>query len=119
MKSIFFKSIFLFFCIPSRILLSYFAKNINLAKLKILGIFTLIPAITWILMYTRLISRDYGIDKSKKIWWNHMRLIHSIMYILFSTHALKKNKNAWIFLMLDAIIGFIAFSINYIIYDKS
>ena len=34
----------------------------------------------------------------QKIWWNHMRPIHSFMFALFAYLAISKNKNSYIVL---------------------
>ena len=48
-----------------------------------------------------------------KIWWNNLRPIHATLYLLFSYLAINKNNNSWYVLLLDVIIGIIAFSIHH------
>ena len=47
-----------------------------------------------------------------KIWWNNLRPIHAILYILFAYNAFNQNKNSYIYLLLDVILGFTSFIIH-------
>ena len=44
-----------------------------------------------------------------KIWWNDLRPIHGTMYALFAYNAITGNDFAWIFLLIDVIIGLVSF----------
>ena len=63
------------------------------------------------------IDQSSGFDNNgdevfgNKIWWNLLRPIHGILYLLFAYNALNKNNNSWIYLMIDVIIGLIRFLI--------
>ena len=46
---------------------------------------------------------------SGNIWWSDLRPIHGCIYLLFALLAIKKNKNAWIVLLADAMVGLSAF----------
>jgi hypothetical protein len=55
-------------------------------------------------------SRKTGAEvMGDKIWWNDLRPIHSLLYGLFAYSAINKNENAWIYLLIDVIIGFVSF----------
>ena len=57
-------------------------------------------------------SRKTGVEVfGEKIWWNNLRPLHSILYFLFAYNAIKGNKNAWIYLLIDVVIGLISFLI--------
>jgi hypothetical protein len=47
----------------------------------------------------------------EKIWWNDLRPIHSIFYFLFAYNAIIGNKQAWVYLLADVLLGLISFSI--------
>ena len=110
MKSI--KNRFILFlggCITVRVAFVILAKYINPDYLPYLGIVALIPAIGFISIYLgdfRKTGREVFGDK---IWWNDLRPVHASLYILFALLALKKNKYSWAPLLLDVIIGLIAF----------
>ena len=76
-----------------------------------MGYLALIPAVGFIYLYlsgTRKVGTEvFG----EKIWWNNLRPIHGLMYLLFSYNAITGNKNAWIYLLMDVIIGLISFLI--------
>ena len=101
--------LFVLGCIGSRLLFAFVAKTINIEYLPYLGYIALLPAIGMMYIYITG-SRDYGKEAGGKIWWNNLRPIHSLLYFLFSYNAIMKNRVvAWKFLMLDVVIGFIAF----------
>ena len=103
--------LFLIGCIGVRSLFVVIAKTINTNYLKYLGYLALLPAIGF--MYIFLTgSRDYGPETfGDKIWWNKLRPIHAILYLLFAYNAIIGNKHAWIYLLVDVLFGLISFLI--------
>jgi hypothetical protein len=100
------------FCILVRLLLVYIAKTISLKNLKYLGYVTLIIAIGFIYIYVTK-SRKTGIEvHGKKIWWNELRPIHGILYLIFSIAAIN-HYNLWYLLLIDVIFGIVAYLIHY------
>ena len=99
--------IFVFICVPIRILLIYISKNINIMYLPYIGLLALLPAFGFI--YTYIFSKRTKSSLGCKIWWNMLRPIHGMLYILFAYYAINKDINAWIFLLLDVVIGIISF----------
>jgi len=45
-------------------------------------------------------------------WWNNLRPLHGSLYALFVILALQKNPYAWYILVLDVVIGLIAFTLH-------
>lgn len=43
-----------------------------------------------------------------EVWWNHLRPVHSVLYALAAMYVFKGNKHAYVPLLLDVIIGFVA-----------
>jgi hypothetical protein len=110
--------LFLFGCIGTRSLLVYIAKNLSKQNLFYLGWLTLIPAVGF--MYIFLTgTRPTGAEVfGDKIWWNDLRPLHSLLYFVFSYNAIMGNMNAWIYLLVDVIIGLIFFlSHHYMVGD--
>jgi hypothetical protein len=101
--------LFLFGCIGTRSLLVYIAKNLSKQYLFYLGWLTLIPATGF--MYIFLTgTRQTGAEVfGDKIWWNDLRPVHSLIYFAFSYNAIMGNMNAWVYLLVDVIIGLISF----------
>jgi len=55
-------------------------------------------------------SRTTGTETfGDKIWWNNLRPVHGLLYLLFALFAYNENKHAWIFLLIDVILGLISF----------
>jgi hypothetical protein len=101
--------LFLFGCIGVRFLFVIIAKTINTNYLKYLGYLALLPAIGFMYIYLTD-SRKSGPETfGDKIWWNNLRPIHSILYLLFAYNAIIGNKQAWIYLLIDVVFGLISF----------
>jgi len=108
-------SLFLFLCLIIRsflIYISYKLKN-NSNYLKIMGFILLFPAFGFLYIYITN-SRKTGREVfGEKIWWNNLRPIHGIIYLLFSLFSIVNNKimnnNAWLFLLIDVILGLSCF----------
>jgi len=104
---------FLIGCIGVRTLFVIVAKYINPKYLKYLGYLALLPAIGFMYIYLTG-SRKTGAETfGQKIWWNNLRPIHSILYFLFAYNAIAGNKNAWMYLLVDVLIGLVSFLIHH------
>ena len=113
--------LFLVFCIGARSLLAMISKNINPKYLPYMAIITIPIGIGF--MYTFFRS-EKGTKRQMKtyngdIWWSNLRIVHSLIYLAFSFTALlainekyRKDNKAWVFLVVDVLIGLIAF-LNY------
>ena len=106
--------LFLVGCMGLRILFVLLAKKVPLIILQLMGVIAIMISIGF--MYTALFKYkkgDLGVTGGK-VWWNEMRIFHSITYGLFAYLALTKNQNvAWKILLFDVIVGFSSFMIHY------
>jgi hypothetical protein len=101
--------LFLIGCIGTRSVFALIAKNISVNYLPYLGYLALLPAIGFIYIYLTG-SRQTGAEVfGEKIWWNDLRPLHSLLYFLFAYNAIIGNKQAWIYLLVDVLIGLISF----------
>ena len=101
--------LFIFGCIGMRTLFVVIAKNIDIKFLPYLGYLALVMAAGFIYIFLTG-SRKTGMETfGDKIWWNDLRPVHALMYGLFAYNAINKNQKAWIFLLIDVIIGLISF----------
>ena len=101
--------LFLFGCIGARVLLAYVAKVIDLEYLPIIGIGALVIGIGFIYIYITG-ARKTGVEVGGgKIWWNSLRPVHGMIYLIIAYYAINKQRVAWKFLAIDVIIGLIAF----------
>jgi hypothetical protein len=94
--------LFLLGCIGSRLLLAFLGSQYP----DIIGNLILVPAIGFLVIYFFGLRKS-GIETGgKPIWWNLLRPVHAIMYLLFS--ALRNYKYAPAILVTDVIIGLVA-----------
>jgi hypothetical protein len=101
--------LFLIFCIGSRIMIFYISLHINEKYIKYIGLITLIIGIGFAYIFLTDSRKTGGEVFGDKIWWNNLRPVHSVLYILFSFNALVYNKSMSQLLLADVIIGFIFF----------
>lgn len=101
--------LFLIGCIGLRSLIVYIAKNINIELLKYMGYLLLLPAFGFLYIYLTGIRKTGGEVFGDKIWWNNLRPIHGLLYLLFSYNAINGNKTAWIYLFIDVLLGLTSF----------
>lgn len=101
--------LFLFGCIGFRSFLVYFTKTTSKSYLKLLSYPALIISIGFLYLYfsgTRKTGPEVFGDK---IWWNNLRPIHSLLYLLFAYFAFTGSNKAWQFLAIDVILGLFSF----------
>ena len=101
-------ALFTLLCIPARVLLVNVTKKSTIDK-RILAGFLL--AISAGFMYIYLSgSRTTGAETfGAKIWWNSLRPIHSLLYLLAAYLVYTKSDKSHLPLVLDVTIGFISF----------
>ena len=102
--------LFVFGCLLVRFSFVLIAKNINKKMLPLLGKIAIILAIGFLVLYLGDLRQKGALNQ--KAWWNNLRPLHSILYFTFAYLALYKNDKAYIPLLLDVIIGLIAFVHN-------
>lgn len=105
--------LFLIGCVGIRSLFVIIAKYINTKYLKYLGYLALVPAIGFIYIYLTGTRKTGAEVFGEKIWWNNLRPVHSILYFLFAYNAIIGNKQSWIYLLVDVLIGLISFLIHH------
>ena len=102
------KRLMLFFigCIGVRLFFVYLAKTTQVKYLPYLGYLALLPALGFTYIFVTG-SRQTGPEVfGEKIWWNYLRPVHALLYGLFAYNAIMKNANAWVYLLVDVILGF-------------
>ena len=101
--------LFIFGCISIRLLFVYIAKTIDNSYLPILGLLALIPAIGFFYIFFTN-SRETGPEVfGEKIWWNNLRILHGLLYLIFAILAITRQSYAWIALLIDVSIGLLSF----------
>jgi hypothetical protein len=101
--------LFIFVCILTRLILTFVVKKLQVKYLPIAGYIGLILGISFLTIYYYNL-RKTGIEVfGDKIWWNDIRPVHGILYLIFAYLAINKNKNAWVVLLIDVIFGLVMF----------
>ena len=109
--------LFLIGCIGTRLLLVHIAKTSDIDVLRYMGYVALLPALGFIYIYLTG-SRKTGPEVfGDVIWWDMLRPIHSLLYLLFAFNAINGNKDAWIYMMIDVSLGLVSF-LTYHMYLK-
>lgn len=101
--------LFLIGCIGSRSLLVYLAKRTNQTFLIYMGYLALLPAIGFFYLFLTGTRKTGAEVFGDVIWWNYLRPIHGLLYVLFAYNAINGNSNSWIYLLVDVILGLVSF----------
>ena len=102
------KTLFLFGCIPIRILLVYIAYILNENLLPYFGIILFIIGFNMLFLYFTN-TRLNAVEGGGTTWWKEMRLLHGTLFTCAAFYAFNKNNITYIPLLIDVIIGFISF----------
>jgi hypothetical protein len=101
--------LFLGGCIPVRILFVYLATIVPLSYLQMMGYIASILAIGFMYLFLSGTRKTGTETFGQPIWWNLLRPIHGLFYALFSYYAIHKNRDGWIYLLYDVILGLVSF----------
>ena len=107
--------LFLIFCMGARLGLAFLAKKIDINYLPYLGYILMFPALGFILIYMFGLRKTGRETFGARIWWNNLRPIHGMFYLLASLMAIKKDRRCWVVLLLDAVLGLMAFTAHHFI----
>ena len=96
------------FCIITRVLMAYVAKN-NLDYLPLMGKIAFLIATGFSLIYILGLRKTGGETFGELIWWNDLRPMHAALYYSFAISALLRKEYSWMFLAADVTLGTAAF----------
>tara|TARA_B110000208_G_scaffold7450_1_gene9479 strand:+ start:880 stop:1248 length:369 start_codon:yes stop_codon:yes gene_type:complete len=106
--------LFLFGCMTVRFGLVYLTNKMPTKYLPYMGYIGLLPAIGFAYIYLTD-SRKTGAEVfGDKIWWNDLRPIHSLLYFIFAYLAINASNQAYIPLLIDVVIGLVAFMVYHL-----
>jgi hypothetical protein len=80
------------------------AKQAPLQWLKLFGVIALFPAFGFTYLFLSGARKGKGAF-GEPIWWESLRPIHALLYFLFAVFAIKGKREAWVFLLMDIVIG--------------
>ena len=109
---------FLLGCLGARLAIAAAAYYISPKWLPIMGILALVLVCSWVYIYlfgARPFGKEVGgLDTgSQKIWWNDIRPLHAGLYFAFAIMALHKSPDAYRVVILDALVGLVAWLRHY------
>ena len=119
-------ALFLMLCIPTRFGIAYlsylYSDPRNRSTVSHLFALVLgVTALVWLALFLKLISRGSGFEApNNRIWWNYLRPVHALLYLLYILHYVTKRSNGWIFMAADPVIG-LSFSLanKFIVVSKA
>ena len=100
---------FLIGCMGARLLLTYLSYKLDSKYLPYMGILTLIIGLGFTSIYIFGLRKIGAETFGREIWWNNLRPIHAFFYLYFTYLAFKKKKISYLPLLIDTILGLIAF----------
>lgn len=103
--------LFIVGCVGVRSLFVYISKTYT-QYLPVMGLLALLISIGFFNSFLKYKDGDVGAFGGN-VWWNNLRLLHSIIYLLFAISAMLRIKWSWIFLLADILIGILAFTYHY------
>ena len=96
-------ALFLFLCVPLRLLFTYVAYKTPIEWLPVLAVPAVAIAVGFAVQFMRNPVRgQFG----GPVWWHWWRLVHVSMYLLFACPAtFRRGDAAWRVLLADVAIG--------------
>jgi hypothetical protein len=82
--------------------------------MTIIGMVALMISIGFISIFAFGLRKTGKETFGKPIWWNNLRPVHGFLYMLAAYCAFYSKENVWKILLLDTMIGIVAFSMHHI-----
>lgn len=95
-------------CICIRLLIVYLVYKTPKKYLSLVGITSLLVSLGFLNSYLKYKKGDRGLFDGE-VWWNNLRLVHSITYLIFGILSLIKVQQHYRILLVDILIGMIGF----------
>lgn len=99
--------VFLYLCIGTRLALVYWAKSGEYRD--ILMAITAVISVGFLTIYAFDLRKTGAETGGRAIWWNSLRVIHGLLFGAFAISTYMAVDNAWMLLLLDVIIGILAY----------
>ncbi len=101
--------IFLIGCLGARTAIAYLVKIFGPGHRLLIALLLALPAIGFTFIYLLGLRRTGGEVFGDKIWWNSLRPFHALMYFVAAAAVYLRNKNAYLLILLDTLVGLVAF----------
>ena len=100
--------LFLFLCIPLRLVLAYLPRVLPKPYLSYFGFIVCVMAIgTLYLGWTN--SRLRAVEAGGRTWWAPFRLVHGVLLLCAALYLSREDRNASVPLLLDVLLGIVLF----------
>lgn len=101
--------LFLFGCITVRILFVIGAYKASSDILPYLGLVGLLISMGFLYSYIK--NKKVGAFGGN-VWWHQLRIVHSLIYLLFAIYAFQKKDFAYLVLLFDVLLGLVSFCVK-------
>jgi hypothetical protein len=101
--------LFLFGCIPMRLLLVYLS---TILPHNIVSIPLFLISFGFLYLYFTN-GRLNAFEAGGVTWWKDLRIIHGLLYLAAAIYAFQGNKLVWVPLLIDVIFGASSFLIHH------
>lgn len=101
--------LFIFGCIVVRALLVVAAKEGDKTVRKVMGVAAILISIGFMYFFITRSRMNPRETFGERIWWNGLRPVHAVLYLIFGIRALQDDDQAWVVLLVDVIIGFLSY----------
>ncbi len=101
--------LFLIGCLGARTGIAYLVKRVSSKYRLLMASLLLIPAIGFAVIYLFRLRRTGGEVFGQRIWWDKLRPFHSLMYFAAALAVYFRKKNAYLLILLDTLVGLVAF----------
>lgn len=108
--------VFLFGCIGTRLFIALTAKYINPDYLPYMGALALLVSLSFIYLYfvgNKTADAQLQWLGDKTIWWNDLRIVHGLIYLLFAIYAFQSKPFSWMVLFFDVLLGLTAWLLHH------
>lgn len=109
---------FLVGCMGARFALTYLAWRLPPKYLPVMGFPALAIAVGFATIYVMGWRQTGPEVRGDRIWWNSLRPIHAALWFTFAVLAFAKQRDAWITLLVDTLIGLCAFLFYHLVLRK-
>ena len=101
-------AVFLFVCIPVRLMLAYLVKHVPEKQLPPIGLLALMISVGFFSIYVFGLRKGPGMETMGcPIWWNDYRPVHGTLYLLAGIYALNKHRCAYVPLLIDVLFSIV------------
>jgi len=90
--------------------LAYIINQFGEQYSNLLSLLLVLPAIGFTYIYWNGLRKTGGEVFGEKIWWDHLRPFHALMYFLTAVLVYTKNKRAYLLIIADTLVGLCAFT---------